>query len=172
MSQINNSNLGLIVAAGKNGEIGYQQNLIWRIKEDLTFFKNTTMGSYIIMGKNTYDSMPKRLPGREYVVLSRDNSFILPDNQKLCRSVEETLDFVSSQPDSKFLVVGGGIIYEQFMPYVDYMHITEIEATYPQADTYFPQFNIEEWNKETGEEMYCPDNGVAYKHALYKRKKY
>ena len=63
-------NLGLIVAIGKNREIGYQNKLIWRIKEDLDFFKNITMNSYIIMGRTTYESLPKNLSGRKYIILS------------------------------------------------------------------------------------------------------
>ena len=103
-------NLGLIVAMGQKGEIGYQNDLFWRIKEDLTFFKNTTMDSYIIMGRNTYDSMPKNLKGRSYIVLSRDNKFNLESPKIVHRNVNETLSFISHEKDSKFWVVGGGII--------------------------------------------------------------
>ncbi len=68
------NNLDLIVAKGKNNEIGYKKDLIWRIKEDLLFFKDVTMNSYIIMGRNTYESMPKKLPGRKYIILSKNEN--------------------------------------------------------------------------------------------------
>lgn len=162
-------NLGLIVAMGKNGEIGYQNDLIWRIKEDLTFFKNTTMDSYIIMGRKTYDSMPKNLKGRKYIVLSRDHNFVLDSPKIVHHTVDETLSFVDRDKDSKFLVVGGGAIYNLFLPYVSFMHITQIEDTFEKADTYFSSFNEEEWDKEFGEVMQSEDK-INYRHTLLIRK--
>lgn len=162
-------NLGLIVAMGQNDEIGYQNDLIWRIKEDLTFFKNTTMDSYIIMGRKTYDSMPKNLKGRRYIVLSRDNNFVLDSPKIVHHNVDETLSFVSQAKDSKFLVVGGGAIYNLFLPYVSFMHITQIEDTFEKADTYFSSFDKEEWNSQFGDRMQSED-GINYCHTLLVRK--
>lgn len=162
-------NLGLIVAMGQNGEIGYQNDLIWRIKEDLTFFKNTTMDSYIIMGRNTYDSMPKNLNGRRYIVLSRNNNFVLDSSKILHRNIDETLSFVSHEKDSKFWIVGGGAIYNLFLPYITIMHITQIEDCYPKADTFFPKFNMDEWQQEFGE-MQCSENNINYRHTVLIKK--
>lgn len=163
------SNLGLIVAMGQNGEIGCQNDLIWRIKEDLTFFKNTTMDSYIIMGRKTYDSMPKNLKGRRYIVLSRDNNFVLDSPKIVHHNVDETLSFVSQDKDSRFLVVGGGAIYNLFLPYVSFMHITQIKDSFEKADTYFPSLNKEEWNQQLGENMQSED-GINYRHTVLIRK--
>lgn len=162
-------NLGLIVAMGQNGEIGYQNDLIWRIKEDLTFFKNTTMDSYIIMGRNTYDSMPKNLKGRSYIVLSRDNKFNLESPKIVHRNVNETLSFISHEKDSKFWVVGGGIIYNLFLPYITTMYITQIEDSYPKADTFFQKFNVDEWKREFGE-LECSENNINYRHTILIKK--
>ncbi len=161
------SNMGLIVATAQNREIGYKKTLLCRIKEDLEFFKKITMDSYIIMGKNTYESMPKNLPRRKYIVLSRDEEFNLETPKIVHRSLEETLAFVSKERKSTFWVVGGGIVYTNFLPYVDAMHITEICEAYPDADTFFPKFNKDEWYENAGEKLYCSENDVNYKHVLY-----
>ncbi len=164
------SNLGLIVAIGQNREIGHQNKLIWRIKEDLDFFKKITMDSYIIMGRNTYKSMPKNLKGRNYIVLSRDENFSLEIPKLVHRNIDETLAFISQDSNSKFWVVGGGIIYTNFLPHVDMMHITQIDDSYSDADTFFPEFNKEEWSEEVGEDLQCSKNNVNYNHTLYLRK--
>jgi dihydrofolate reductase len=163
-------NMGLIVATAQNREIGYKKELICRIKEDLEFFKKITMDSYVIMGRNTYESMPKNLPRRKYIVLSRDEKFNLEPPKIVHRSLEETLVFVSQERESTFWVIGGEIIYTNFLPYIDTMHITEISATYPDADAFFPEFNKDEWHENAGEKLYCPKNDVNYRHLLYLRK--
>ena len=166
------SNMGLIVAIDKNRGIGYSNKLLCPIKEDLEFFKRVTMDSYIIMGKKAYESMPKNLKGREYIVLSRDKEFNLESPKIVHRNLDETLEFVSREKDFKFWVIGGGIIYSNFLPYVDTMHITEINKIYPHADTFFPEFNKEEWQENIGEKQYCSENDVSYRHVLYLRKKH
>lgn len=163
-------NLGLIVAMGENGEIGSNNNLIWKIKEDLNFFKNVTMDSYIIMGRNTYNSMPKNLRGRNYIVLSKNENFNLDAPKLVYRSVEETLKFISQKPASKFWVVGGGAIYEAFLPFINIMHITQIKDSYSNADTFFPDYNVDDWYQNIGEEL-CSENNIRYRHMLLQRKK-
>ena len=162
-------NLGLIVAMGQKREIGYQNDLIWRINEDLTFFKNITMDSYIIMGRNTYNSMPKNLKGRKYIVLSRNSDFNLDTSKIVHRNVNETLSFISHEKDSKFWVVGGGNIYNLFLPYATIMHITRIEDSYPAADTFFSEFNLDEWEQKFGE-LKCSENNINYRHTVLIKK--
>ncbi len=164
------SNMGLIVATAQNREIGYKNKLLCRIKEDLEFFKKITMDSYIIMGRNTYESMPKNLPRRKYIVLSKDEEFNLETPKIIHRNLEETLAFVSQERESTFWVVGGGKVYTNFLPYVNKMHITEISKTYPEADTFFPEFNKDEWYENEGEKLYCAENDASYSHVLYLKK--
>ncbi len=163
-------NMGLIAAIAQNREIGYKKELLFRIKEDLEFFKQITMDSYLIMGRTTYESMPKNLPKRKYVVLSRDKEFNLAPPKIVHRNLEETLVFVSQKKESKFWVIGGALIYNDFLPFIDKMYITEISATYPNADTFFPKFNKDEWNRNIGENLYCPENNLNYRHVLYLRR--
>lgn len=163
-------NLGLVVAMGKNGEIGYKNNLIWRIREDLDFFKNTTMGSYMIMGRNTYNSMPKNLEGRKYIVLSRDNNFTLDQPKIVYHVIDEVLSRIEQEQNSKFFVVGGGMIYKTFLPYLSTMYITQIEDTFSLADTYFPQFNENEWTKIT-DNLKQSEEGINYRHTVLVKKR-
>lgn len=163
-------NLGLIVALGQNGEIGYQNDLIWRIKEDLQFFKNVTMDSYIIMGRNTYESMPKNLSGRKYIVLSHNEKFNLQPPKIVSRSISETLSLIAEEETSKFWVVGGGLIYNIFLPYISLMHITQIQDSFKKADTFFPEFNYEDWSCELGEVKHS-ENDLEYRHILLKKPK-
>lgn len=162
-------NLSLIASIGKNRELGYQNDLIWKIKEDLKFFKEVTMGSYIIMGKNTYDSLPRSLPGRKYIVLTSNEELKKIENILVFSSLEEILDFTSKTDESMYYVIGGGQVYSSFLPYVDSMHLTEIDESFPQAQTYFPKFNKDEWVRE--ESLPLEETGVSYKHVLYLRKK-
>ena len=164
------SNLGIIAAVAQNREIGSQNELLCHIKEDLEFFKKITMDSYIIMGRNTYESMPKNLSRRNYIILSRDENFNLDAPKIVHHNIETTLAFVSQESNSAFWVIGGGIIYNNFLPYVDKMHITEIFKEYPNADIFFPEFNKEEWQENVEEVQYCPESKVNYRHVLYLRK--
>ncbi len=161
-------NLNLIVAIGMQNEIGYQNSLIWRIKEDLQYFKETTMNSYLIMGRNTYESMPKNLKGRNYIVLSTNPSFTLEPPKIVTRSVSETLAIVSSLSDSIFFITGGSSIYNLFLPYVSTMHITEIEDTFKKADTYFPDYHQEDWQQDSIEKK--TENSLNYKRLVLTRK--
>lgn len=162
-------NLGLIVALGQNNEIGYQNQLIWRIKEDLNFFKNVTMNSYIIMGRVTYESMPKNLLGRKYIVLSKDPNYQTDNKIIIHHDINNLLALINQEKDSMFYVIGGGAIYSIFLPYVSLMHLTKINASYPSADAYFPIINDDDWIKESGNTLYCEDHQVSYQHTLYLR---
>lgn len=162
-------NLGLIVAIGQNREIGYQNDLIWRIREDLDYFRRVTMGSYIIMGRNTCESMPKNLSGRRYIVLSRDRNLVLDSKKILNRSVEESLEFIVSKKSEKFFVVGGSAIYKEFLPYINFMHITEIEQSFSLADAYFPDYDENDFTtlEDSG---FMIEGNIEYRHRLLLRK--
>lgn len=161
-------NLSLIAAVGKNLELGYQNDLIWRIKEDLQFFKEKTMGTYIIMGRRTYESLPKNLPGRKYIVLTSDVNITSNDKLITFKSIFDVLKFIQSMQDSNFYVIGGGQVYGSFLPYVNSMHLTEINASFEQADTFFPIFDKNEWIQES--DQLLKENEISYKHVLYLRK--
>ncbi len=160
-------NLSIIASVGKNRELGYQNDLIWKIKEDLCFFKKTTMGSHIIMGKNTFKSLPKELPGRKYIVLTRDSNLTTNDKIAVFRNIKSILEFLQKH-NLKCYVIGGEQTYSLFLPYVDTMHLTEIDDSFEQADTFFPKFDKLEWYKK--DSLPFEEKGISYNRVLYKRK--
>lgn len=158
-------NVNMIVAIGKNNELGKDNNLIWHLPGDLKFFKNITMGKDIIMGSNTFYSLPKLLPGRRHIILTSKNI----DNDKIIviHNKQDLINYLK-QVKQEVMIIGGASIYKQLLEYADNLYLTEINATCNNADAYFPKINYEEWASELlGTNI---DNGISYKHMLYKRK--
>jgi dihydrofolate reductase len=112
----------LIVARATNGVIGRKGTLPWRIPADLKRFKNLTMGSAMIMGRRTFDSLPGVLPGRRHIVLTRDMNWSA-DGSEVAHSVEEALALAGEEPVS---VIGGAEIFELFLPHADRFELTEV----------------------------------------------
>lgn len=157
-------NLELIAAIGKNNELGTNNELIWRIKEDMKAFKQITWGKTMVMGRKTYESMPKNLEGRKYLVLTKSNivypnAGIITDKDRFLRNIENT--------DEEYIVVGGAQIYNLFINDVDIMYLTKIDAEYKLADAYFPKFNEENFDKTLLMEGIEP---VSYKQYKYVRR--
>ena len=156
----------IIAAVGKNNELGKDNKLIWSLPGDLKFFRKTTTGKTIIMGRKTFDSLPKMLPNRKHIVLSRGNNF--PEDVVVYSSFEE-LQRVLNDIDEEFFVIGGGSVYDLFLEYADKLCLTEVDAECLDADAYFPKFDKTEWDSEILESN--SDNDISYKHVLYKRRR-
>ena len=158
-------NLTTIAAIGKNNELGYNNDLIWKINEDMIFFKNSTMNKKIVMGRKTLESLPKLLEGRTHLVITKHE---INDSRILTfYNIESFLDY-AEEIDEEIMVIGGASIYKELLPYSNKLLLTEIDAS-SKADAYFPKINKDEWEKEilsTNEE-----NNIKYKHVLYKKKK-
>ena len=155
--------VSMIAAVGKNLELGKNNDLIWHFKEDMRFFKDTTMGHTVVMGRKTFDSLPKALPGRKNIVIS-SNAEYQAQGATVVTSVEEALQIADNE---EIFVIGGGKIYAEFLPYADKLYLTEIDAECDDADTYFPQFNKSEYIKEIIN--YYDIDGVEFYHVVYKK---
>lgn len=155
--------VSMIAAVGKNLELGKNNNLIWHFKEDMKFFKDTTMGHTVVMGRKTFESLPKALPGRKNIVIS-SNAEYQAQGATVVTSVEEALQIADNE---EIFVIGGGKIYAEFLPYADKLYLTEIDAECADADTYFPQFNKSEYIKEIIN--YYDIDGVEFYHVVYKK---
>ena len=136
--------LSIIVARTANGVIGNDNKLIWHLPDDLKMFKSRTMGRPIIMGRKTFESLPKVLPGRVHYVLTGNKAYSVPEGVYVFHTVKELL---SALPEGENFIIGGEKTYEAMFPYADKMYITEIEKEY-DGDAVFPSFRKEEW-KET-----------------------
>lgn len=156
----------IIAAIGKNNELGKDNDLIWHLPGDLKFFKEITSGHIILMGRKTFESLPKMLPNRHHIVLSSNNDF--PSEVEVFKSIDNVNDKYK-KIDEEIFVIGGGAIYDLFLKYCDKLYLTEIDAECNEATTYFPLINKEEWNMEILKEN--EDNDIKYKHVLYIRKK-
>ena len=159
-------NLNLIVAIGKNNELGKNNKLLWHLKEDMKFFKSTTTGKTVIMGRKTFESIGRPLPNRENIVLSRSNIY-LGNDIKIMNSKEEVLEYIKNKDE--VFIIGGEKIYRLFIDDVNEMLITEVEKYYDDADAFFPEFNKEDFDREIIKEV--NDEEIKYSHVKYLRKK-
>lgn len=154
--------ISMIAAVGKGLELGKNNDLIWHFKEDMKFFKETTMGHTVIMGRKTFESLPKALPNRRNIVITTNADYVA-EGAEVVTSVEEALAVV----DGEAFIIGGGAIYKAFLPFADKLYLTEIEASCLDADTYFPIFNKSDYRREVIN-VYDID-GVHFEHILYKK---
>ena len=160
-------NITMIAAIGKNLELGKNNELIWHLKEDLKFFRDQTMGKPIVMGRKTLESLPKLLPGRKHLVLTRKN-IDGKDEIQVFHTKEELLEFISHYPD-EVMIIGGASVYKEMLPDAEKLVLTEIDAEDKEADAYFPEFQKEEWNSEVLSEH--QDGDLHYKHVVYTKKR-
>lgn len=156
----------LIAAIGKNNELGKDNNLIWRFKEDMKFFRNNTMGKPIVMGRKTFESLPGLLPGRQHIVLTSKDLDV--DSKVLVfHSLDNLLDYMDGK-DEEFMIIGGASIYAQTIDHANKMLLTEIDAEDNKADAYFPTFDKKDWDSQ--ELMFFTENNTNCKTYIYKRK--
>jgi dihydrofolate reductase len=154
----------MIVAVGKNYEIGKGNDLIWHFREDMKFFKGTTMGNTVIMGRKTFESLPKALPNRRNVVISTNSDYVA-DGAEVVTSIDEALK-IAKHTDA--FIIGGGRIYAEFLPYADKLYLTEIDDECPDAQVYFPQFDKSEYTRKVLAQHEV--DGITFSHVLYEKK--
>ncbi|MEG1009326.1 MAG: dihydrofolate reductase [Clostridia bacterium] len=158
--------ISIIAAVGKNNELGLNNNLIWNLPSDLKFFKNQTLNSTVVMGKNTYLSLPFALPNRKNIVLSHINTFKNSDKCIVYNSKEELMNYINNTKEDIY-IIGGANIYNMFIDIVNNIILTEIDAE-STADVYFPKFNKLNFTKVIlGNNS---DNGINYTHVKYIKK--
>lgn len=158
----------IIVAIGRNNEIGKNNDLLWNLPADLKFFKEQTLGAKVAMGKNTFNSLPKLLPGRKHIVLSLDNQFNKDVSDAIVYSnKDEFIDYCKNEQENIF-IIGGASVYAMFIDLADVLILTEVDAEDKEADVYFPQFDKSKYTREVlGKNS---DNGINYEHVKYVKK--
>ncbi len=161
--------ISIIVAVSEDYGIGKDNKLLWRIPEDMKRFKTLTYGQNIVMGKKTWESLPKKpLPGRRNIVLT-DDPLECIDFSITAYSIEDALGKCGK--NEEIYIIGGGSIYRQFMPIADRLYITHIHKKVP-ADTFFPEIDGSIWEIIDNEEHTEDGNGIpAYTYSIYQRKK-
>ena len=147
--------ISLIAAVGQNRVIGVQGDLPWHLSGDLKFFKRTTMGKPVVMGRKTYDSIGKPLPGRPNIVITRNPDF-KPEGVDCVKSLEEGLAVANKYARDLgvkgIVVIGGAQIYSAAIAQAKRLYITEV-ALSPEGDAFFPEYNDDSWTEIAREEV-------------------
>lgn len=162
--------LSAIVAIALDGAIGKDGDLLWHLSADMKHFKSITMGHSIVMGRRTFESLPKgALPGRQNIVITRNPDFSAP-GVTIAHSVEEALE--KAEMPGEVMIIGGAQIYRAALPMVQTIHLTRVEASFPDADTFFPELRPDEW-EASPEERHDADerNPFPYTFLTLTRKK-
>ena len=156
--------LSLIAAVARDGAIGRDNQLLCRISEDLKFFKRTTLGSPVIMGRKTWDSIGRPLPGRRNIVITR-NAHWHADGAERVASLDEALALVHDAP--KAFIIGGGQIYRESIGLADELVLTEIDAGF-EADAFFPEFDRSRFTAQASD-IQTSEHGYPYRWVTYQR---
>jgi dihydrofolate reductase len=159
--------ISIIVAVSEDWGIGKDNELLWHIPEDLKRFKKLTFGNTVIMGKKTWESLPRRpLSGRKNIVLTDDPKECI-DYSVTAYSIEDALS--KCEKGEEIFVIGGGSVYRQFMPIAERLYITHVHSSAP-ADVYFPEIDPEIWEVVVKEEFKATENdNIPYTYIIYER---
>lgn len=160
--------LSIIVAKAKNNIIGKENQMIWRLPDDLKRFKEITTGHTIIMGRKTFESLGRILPDRKHIIFSQNPDFKVNDDRvEVVQSMLQIQEYIENEEEN--FVIGGAMIYNLLMPYVKRMYVTEIDREF-EGDAFFPKINKEIWKEISREKG--PDDGIndfKYEYVIYER---
>lgn len=160
--------LSIIVAKAKNNIIGKDNKLLWKLPADLQRFKELTTGHIIIMGRKTFESLGRVLPNRKHIVFTQNPDFKVNDeNVQVVHSMLEVQEYIESEEEC--FVIGGAMIYNLLMPYVNKMYITQIDKDF-EGDAFFPRIDETKW-KEVEREKGVKDenNNLDYEFITYEK---
>jgi dihydrofolate reductase len=158
--------ISIISALAKNRTIGIHNTLPWRLSEDLKYFKGLTLGHHILMGRKTWESIGKPLPGRTTVIITRGD-YQAPESVKIAHSLQEAIDVCGT--DEEIFFVGGAELYAQALPLADRLYLTEIQAEV-EGDAWFPEYDRTRWREISRDRRHDEASGLEYHFVIYDRK--
>lgn len=159
--------ISIIAAIGKKNELGKKNALLWSLPADMKHFRETTKGHTVIMGQKTFESIGRPLPNRRNIVLTQDKNLKI-DGVEIVYSPEEIENLLDENLEN--FVIGGGMIYKLFIDKADRLYITHVDATFPDADTFFPEIIPVVWNEISHEEHKKDSlNPFDYTFSVYER---
>jgi dihydrofolate reductase len=135
--------LSQVVAAAENNAIGKNNQLLWTLPNDMKFFKNTTWGMPVIMGRKTYESLGKPLTGRTNIVITRQHDW-QPEGIRVVHDIQEAMSAAAEADAKEAFIIGGGEIYKQTLPITNRVYLTRVYTSI-DGDTYFPEMNKADW---------------------------
>lgn len=165
-NQENKPRISIIVAMAKNRVIGADNGIPWHLPNELRLFKSVTMGHHIIMGRRTYESINRLLPGRTTVIVTRQPGYQV-SGAIIAHSLEDAI--AACAGDDEIFVIGGGELYKSALPVADRIYLTTVDAE-PAGDTFMPEFDPGQWH-ETSSQSYPADDRHrhAYRFAVHDR---
>lgn len=158
------SQLSIIVAVASDNVIGISNTLPWHLPEDLKRFKALTMGHHIIMGRKTYESLGRLLPGRTTVIVTRNQCYKV-EGAIVAHSLEQALKACGE--DNEAFLIGGAELYQIGLEKANKLYLTEVHASF-QGDAYLPAFDLACWQEVT-REQHQAENGLAFSYVTYER---
>lgn len=162
----------MIVAVAENGVVGRDNALPWRLSEDLKYFKRTTLGKPLVMGRKTFESIGRPLPGRPNIVISRDSGFARDGVEvvhSLPAAVERARELATGAGVGEVMVIGGAQVYLDAIPLAVRLYVTEVHAAY-RGDTYLPPVAWEQW-RECSREFHPADaDSPGYSFVIFERR--
>ena len=158
--------LSLIVAVARNGVIGANGAIPWKLPDEQQLFKRLTLGHHIVMGRKTYESIGRLLPGRTTVIVTRQKDYVVP-GAIVTHSLSDAIN--AAARDDEIFVIGGADLFREALPLADRIHLTTVDAE-PEGDTFMPRIDLTEW-QELASETHDSDERHAYRYryALYER---
>lgn len=159
--------ISAIAAIGRNRELGTKNQLSWRISDDFKRVKELTMGHPLIMGRKTYESIGRPLPGRTNIVVTRDQGYVA-EGCVVVTSIENALEEARKVEDKEIFIFGGAEIYKLALPFTDHLYLTLIDDEDPSADAYFPDYT--EKFMETTRHGVREHEGLKYEWVEFERK--
>lgn len=145
--------ISIVVAVADNNAIGAKGKLLWRLPKDMQYFKEVTWGHHVLMGRKTWDSIPPKfspLPGRTNIIVTRQEGFVC-EGCLVVKSVEEGIEQARNAGELELMIIGGGEIYKQALPLTNKIYLTKVHHTFADADTFFPELDMEQWTPVNGE---------------------
>jgi len=161
--------ISLIAAVGLNNQLGGDNKMLWHIPEDFKLFKSRTMGHHMIMGRKTFESIGRPLPGRTSIILSRDSSF-KAQGVFIFDDLEVAIDYAKERRESELFIIGGAQIYSQALPLADKIYLSRIDYN-GDADAYFPKIDHSKWNEVEEARYEATEKSPAWTLSLLSRRK-
>ena len=159
----------IIAAVADNGAIGVRGGMPWHISEDLKYFKRVTMGCPVIMGRTTFESLGKPLPGRLNIVLSRSCGDF-PEGVVCVQSAEEAFREADRTGAEQCFIIGGAKVYAQLLDCADMLYLTRVHTMVGDADAFFPGIDTDVWREESCSETFTdPKSGIRFEFVVYSR---
>jgi len=159
-------NISIIVATAEDNVIGAKNKLLWHISDDLKRFKKLTTGHHILMGQKTFESIGRILPDRTNIILSFEENY-QTSGGFVFTNIKDALKFAEDRNEVELFVIGGGMIYKEFLPVANKIYLTKVHKKYA-GDTFFPEIDMNEWS-EISNEKHLDDN-PPYEHIILGRR--